>query len=87
MTLRKGKSIRQIEGKGLQSRGSAQLGQWLLHLQWGVSQHEFVISYSNDCQLESENKQLSLYEGLGEKLWHEEEILKTLGRLEKVKLK
>ena len=40
-----------------------------------------------DCQLESKNKQLSLYEGLGKKLWYEEEIFKKLGRLEKVKLK
>ena len=40
-----------------------------------------------DCQLESKNKQLSLYEGLVKKLWYEEEIFKKLGRLEKVKLK
>ena len=40
-----------------------------------------------DCQLESKNKQLSLYEGLGKKLWYEEESFKKLGGLEKAKLK
>ena len=32
LLYRIGKRIRQIEGKELQSRGSAQLGLWLLHL-------------------------------------------------------
>ena len=40
-----------------------------------------------DCQLESKNKQLSLYDGLGKKLWYEEESFKKLGGLEKAKLK